>query len=156
MKAKFTAARREHPEFGCRTGAMATMWEGYFIYCRDDPCTRMLTDLGFTFPDPLDAVTGNTYGRSISVERADLLDSEVLVWLLDHPASDTKKLHDGTVYDRQRTVKQGREVLVDQSSDYGNAISFVSPLSLPYVLDRLVPQLAAAVDGDPTTAVPAA
>ena len=34
------------------------------------------------------------------------------------------------------------------------AQSFVTPLSLPYTLDRYVPQLAAAVDGDPKTEVP--
>ena len=37
----------------------------------------------------------------------------------------------------------------------GGATSFVSVLSLPYLLDGLVPMLAAAVDGDPATEVPA-
>ena len=154
VAADFAAVRKEHPEFSGRTGAMATMWEGYFLYGRDDPRTRMLTDLGFTFPERIDKITGDTYGKSVSVERADLLKTDVLVWLLDHPKTDDKALHDGTVYGRQRVVREGREVLIDQGADYGNAISFVTPLTLPYVLDRLVPQLAAAVDGDPATPVP--
>jgi iron complex transport system substrate-binding protein len=33
-------------------------------------------------------------------------------------------------------------------------MAFISVLSLPVVLDRLVPLLAAAVDGDPTTEAP--
>ena len=37
----------------------------------------------------------------------------------------------------------------------GGATSFVSVLSLPYLLDGLVPMLSAAVDGDPATEVPA-
>ena len=34
------------------------------------------------------------------------------------------------------------------------AHSFVTPLSIPYVLERYVPQLAAAVDADPSTVPP--
>ena len=48
---------------------------------------------------------------------------------------------------------QGREVFIVESSDYGNAVSLSTVLSIPYVLDRLVPQLAAAVDGKTTTKV---
>ncbi len=33
----------------------------------------------------------------------------------------------------------------------GGATSFVSVLSLPFLIDELVPRLAAAVDGDPAT-----
>lgn len=35
----------------------------------------------------------------------------------------------------------------------GGATSFVTALSLPFLLDGLVPMLADAVDGDPTTEV---
>jgi iron complex transport system substrate-binding protein len=149
-------ARRQHPGFAGRTAAMATIYQGYFVYGKDDPRTRLLTSLGFTFPADLDAVTGTTFGQSISEERAELLNTDALVWLLEKPAADTRTLHDGTLYGRQPVVKEGREILVDQSADYGNAISFVSVLSLPYVLRRLVPQLAAAVDGNPATTVAAA
>ena len=34
------------------------------------------------------------------------------------------------------------------------ALGYNSPLSRPYLLRRIVPQLAAAVDGDPATKVP--
>lgn len=40
--------------------------------------------------------------------------------------------------------------------DLNGAMSFSSPLSIPYLLDGLVPELSAAVDGDPATAVPSA
>jgi iron complex transport system substrate-binding protein len=35
----------------------------------------------------------------------------------------------------------------------GSAVSLVTPLSRPYVLDRLVPQPARAIDGNPATPV---
>jgi iron complex transport system substrate-binding protein len=37
----------------------------------------------------------------------------------------------------------------------GGATSFVTVLSLPYLLEELVPRLALALDGDPGTVVPA-
>ena len=40
------------------------------------------------------------------------------------------------------------------NGNYYVAHSFVTPLSIPYLLDRYVPQLAAAADGDPKTEPP--
>jgi iron complex transport system substrate-binding protein len=49
---------------------------------------------------------------------------------------------------------EGREVFLDSFDDpLGAATSFITPLSLPFILDELVPQLAAAIDGDPTIEV---
>lgn len=50
-------------------------------------------------------------------------------------------------------AREDREVCVAETSNYGNSVSFVSVLSLPYMLERLVPQLASAVDGDTATKV---
>jgi iron complex transport system substrate-binding protein len=50
-------------------------------------------------------------------------------------------------------VSEGREVGVSNFEPLGEATSFQSVLSLPMLLDGLVPMLAAAVDGDPTTLV---
>ena len=53
--------------------------------------------------------------------------------------------------------QEGREVFVDSfNSTLGGATSFVTVLSLPYLLDGLTPMLAAAIDGDSATTVPAA
>jgi iron complex transport system substrate-binding protein len=51
-------------------------------------------------------------------------------------------------------VEEGREIFLGQLQ--AGAFSFSSVLSLPYLFDSLVPQLAAAADRDPTTEVPPA
>ena len=51
-------------------------------------------------------------------------------------------------------VREDRTVLLGSySGGVSAALGFGSPLSLPYLLDQLVPALAAAADGDPGTAV---
>ncbi|RCG27027.1 hypothetical protein DQ384_27525 [Sphaerisporangium album] len=78
---------------------------------------------------------------------------KTIVWIVGDPATGPAELRQDKLHADLDVVTQAREVLVKESGDYGNALSFVSVLSLPYTLDRLVPQLAAAVDGDPATEV---
>ncbi|WTW94824.1 iron-siderophore ABC transporter substrate-binding protein [Streptomycetaceae bacterium NBC_01309] len=150
---KFAQAAAAHPEFKDRTALMATVYEGQFVFGSQDPRSRILTSLGFKLPPDLDSVIGDQFGANISPERADLLDRDVMVWTVANVDADRGSLHANKLYSDQNVVKQGREVYILETSDYGSATAFVSPLSLPYVLDRLVPQLVAAVDGDPATEV---
>ncbi|MDX6741207.1 iron-siderophore ABC transporter substrate-binding protein [Actinocorallia sp. A-T 12471] len=143
-----------NPSFKGAKALMATPYEGVFVYGGDDPRSQVLTALGFTLPDGLKEAVGDEFGANISEERTDLLDNDVTVWLVGAGDEDGAKLHKNKAYANQRVVKEGREVLIVESSDYGNSISFVSVLSIPYFVERLVPQLAAAIDGDPNTEVP--
>ena len=91
------------------------------------------------------------FGESLSAERTSDLDKvDVAVWL-DLEA-------DAAVQEGLRPDDHGRrgrwfDISADDG-DYYVAHSFVTPLSIPYVLERYVPQLAAAVDGDPATGPP--
>lgn len=132
---------------------MATPYDGIFVFGSQDPRSRVLTDPGFTLPADLDKVIGDEFGANISKERTDLLDTDAIVWIVADPAKDEGKLDRNPLYADLKVAKEDHEVYVKESSDYGNAISFVTVLSLPYTLDRLAPQLAAAVDGKPATRV---
>ncbi|WP_406317273.1 iron-siderophore ABC transporter substrate-binding protein [Streptosporangium sp. NBC_01639] len=153
VEAGFAAARKEHPEFTGAGAVVTTPYEGFFVYGSQDPRSRTLTSLGFTLPADLDKVIGDKFGASISKERSDLLDQDAIVWTVPDIAKDSDTLHKDKVYKDLQVVKQDREIFINENGDYGKAFSFVTVLSLPYVLDRLVPQLAAAVDGDAATKV---
>lgn len=153
VEAKFAAAKQAHPEFAGATAVIATPYEGTFVYGSQDPRSRLLTDLGFTLPKDLDKVIGDSFGANISKERTDLLDQDVAAWIVPDTTGAVAKLHADKLYGDLDVVKQGREVFIKETSDYGNAVSLSTVLSIPYVLDRLVPQLAAAVDGNPATKV---
>jgi len=148
---RFTTVRAEHPEFQGRTALMASPYEGYFIYGTQDPRSRLLTDLGFKLPGGLDQVIGDKFGGTVSAERISLLDQQALVWFPSK--GGTAKLQNDPLYRNLNVRKQGRDIFIEENYDdqlYG-ATSFVSVLSLPIVLDQLVPKLAAAVDGNPAT-----
>ncbi|MFD6550198.1 ABC transporter substrate-binding protein [Streptomyces sp. NPDC058398] len=155
VQADIKAAAAKHPAFAKASAVTATPYEGIFVFGSQDPRSRVLTDLGFTLPSDLDKVIGDEFGANISKERTDLLDTGAIVWIVSDTARDEAKLHKDALYADLKVARQNREVFIKETSDYGNAVSFVTVLSLPYMLDRLVPQLAAAVDGDPATKVPA-
>ncbi|GLF96915.1 iron-siderophore ABC transporter substrate-binding protein [Streptomyces yaizuensis] len=151
VEARIAAAAR--PEFENATAVMGTPYEGIFLYGSQDPRSRLLTDLGFSLPAGLDKAIGGKFGANISKERTDLLDQDAVVWMLGDVEKDGAKLREDPSYGGLKAVKEGREVYIHETSDYGYAATFGTVLSLPYVLDRLVPQLTAAVDGKPETKV---
>ncbi|MEO3977978.1 iron-siderophore ABC transporter substrate-binding protein [Streptomyces sp. CAU 1734] len=141
------------PEFKGRGALMATPYEGMFVFGSQDPRSRLLAQLGFELPKDLDQSIGDKFGANISKERTDLLDQDAVVWMVGDVAKDSAKLHKDASYGDLKVVGEGREVFIHETSDYGNATSMTSVLSIPYVVERLVPQLAAAVDGKPATKV---
>ncbi|MGH8874739.1 MAG: iron-siderophore ABC transporter substrate-binding protein [Acidimicrobiia bacterium] len=150
---RFARIRQEHPELVGATAVAATPYEGIYVFGPQDARGRLLSDLGFELPPELAEIAGDEFGGNLSPERADLLDVDVVVWL---DADDAEGPLGGPLYSQLPVHTEGREVFLD-SYDHplGGATSFVSILSLPYLLDGLVPMLEAAVDGDPTTEVPA-
>jgi len=150
VKDQIAQAAADHPEFEGKTAAVITPYEGLFVYGPEDPRSRMLVDLGFTFPEILKSDDGE-FGVSISSERtADLDQVDVAVWLDLETDQQVKK-----IFDQTSTSEEGRWFdISDANGDYYVAHSFVTPLSIPYVLERYVPQLAAAADGDPGTKPP--
>jgi iron complex transport system substrate-binding protein len=55
------------------------------------------------------------------------------------------------MYPGLNVAKQGRDVFLEQDDPLQAALSFSTVLSLPFVIDNLVPRIAAGIDGDPVT-----
>ena len=151
VEQRLADVREEHPEFVGATSIVATPYEGIFIYGVEDPRGRLLQSLGFELPKDLTEAAESEFGGNLSVEKAELLDVDAIIWL---DPEDADGPLGGPVYASLAVHTEGREVFLDSFDDpVGAATSFVTVLSLPYLLDHLVPKLAAAVDGDPATAV---
>ncbi|MFC6706088.1 iron-siderophore ABC transporter substrate-binding protein [Flexivirga alba] len=157
VKSDLAAAKKSHPQFIGKTAIVATPYEGAYIYGPSDIRSQIQHALGFTFPARFKDIGGKTFGGSISAERTKEIDFDVVVWL-DSPADVKSKL--GGLYEQTKAYKEGRTIYVPSSigdgkkvSTYSSAFSMVTPLSIPWVLKRYVPQLAAAVDGKTSTKV---
>ena len=151
VKSRINEEAAAHPEFAGQTAAVVTPYEGLFVYGPEDPRSRMLVDLGFELPPIITDADDSEFGISLSSERtSDLGDVGAVVWLDLTADQQVQKVFEGTT-----AHEEGRWLDISNADgDYYVAHSFVTPLSIPYVLDSYVPQLAAAADGDPATEIP--
>jgi iron complex transport system substrate-binding protein len=152
-EALFAKATAANPAFKGASALFATTYEGYYVYGPKDARGRFLQSLGFVLPADLASVTGEDFGANISKERIDLLDTDVLIWLVDDYAKDKAAVQGDPLYAALAVKKEGRDLFLTNTEELGNASSFVSVLSLPFLLEGIVPQLAQAIDGDPATEV---
>jgi iron complex transport system substrate-binding protein len=153
-KQLFADAIADHPEFEGATASVTFFFEGQpGAYASQDSRSRTLTDLGFTIPADLDELAGESFFASFSAEDLSPIETDVVVWIgLGEDA--TAEVRDLATRPNTRMFQEGREIVADDL--LSGAFSHASPLSLEYVIEQLVPELALAVDGDPATVVPSA
>lgn len=144
VEERFAQAREQYPEFEGMRGVTATLYEGIWVYGPEDPRGRFLSTLGFESPEWVAEVSGNRFGGSISLEKSELLDIDVVIWL---DSAETVADIAGPVYQNLAIHREGREVFLDDAAEpvLTSATSFVTVLSLPYLLDELAPRLAEAM-----------
>ncbi|HEY5979306.1 MAG TPA: ABC transporter substrate-binding protein [Microlunatus sp.] len=108
--------------------------------------TSFLTDLGFTIPESFSKFVDDQVAQAqIPAEDTGVLnDAKVLVWTTD-VAGDGVDIQQDEVLGKLDAVKEGRSVYT--GDELASAIYFSTILSLPYVLDRLVPELEKVLPG---------
>lgn len=157
VEASILAARGANPNFEGASIAFASPAAGqgqYWVFSPNTPPLRFLTSLGFVFPEQLAALVGDRDAVEISSEQIQLLDVDVLIWQVGSE-EEKASLQSNPLYQQLGLNQEGRDIFFVGYADtlYG-ALSFSTVLSLPYAVEHLVPQLAAAVDGDPATTIP--
>ncbi|KIR64610.1 MULTISPECIES: iron-siderophore ABC transporter substrate-binding protein [Micromonospora] len=135
---------------GART-VFASTYEGqYYLFSPETTASKVLLDLGLTMSPEVTTLTDNAnQSATISRERFDLTDVDVAVWSEAATDPGVATLLGDPLYTRLDVHTQRREVFL--GTEANGALAFSSVLSLPYVLDKIVPALAAAADGDPAT-----
>lgn len=140
---RFAAVRKDHPEFAEQTAAVVDPGQQtFYAFGKDDPRGRFLSDLGYAAPDEVNKIIGDQFGAEISPERIDVLDLDRLVLLAD--AETRQWLAANKLYQQLTVTKDKRtlEIPYYEEPFAGAAMAYNTPLSVPYALDNLVPQLA--------------
>lgn len=151
IDARFADAAEANPEFAGKSIVFLqnAIYDGAAIAYQDGLSTDFLTDLGFTIPSEIDAYApeDSSGGQAnIPVENLDVLNAaDVLIWGTESD-DDITALEDEPFVTAISAMQNDSVVYTDGIT--AGAIYFTSALSLPYVLDSLVPALAEAVAGD--------
>ena len=102
---------------------------------------HILTQLGFSIPDEITEIAGDSFYADISAEQVSLLDNDLLAYIV--PEADRPTVEDTPLWQSMTVVQDGRTVWIDEA--LAGAMGFSSTLSLPYALAALVPQIEAAL-----------
>ncbi|HWA19851.1 MAG TPA: iron-siderophore ABC transporter substrate-binding protein [Devosia sp.] len=146
---RFAEIRAAHPDWQGKTAAVGFYWNDMpGAYRSIDSRARLLESLGLKTPAAIDAMgKPDDFYVSFSAEDLSPLDADVLIWFEEFTKAEAVKLRP-----TMRAYKEGREIFVGNL--ISGAFSFSSLLSINYTLDKLVPLIELAIDGDPNTAVP--
>ena len=140
-----------HPDWQGKTAVVAYAWGDAGTpgaYTSWDVRAQVLEDLGFVTPDAVDALVADSHDFYTYLSPEDLspLDADLLVWVTSDTWDAVKGLKARPFLGATR---DGRDVFV--GPELTGAFSFASLLSLPYAIERMVPMIEAALDGDPET-----
>ncbi len=149
IRERLAAVAAEHPEWQGLTAAVAGAFEGEVgAYTSADIRPLLLAEMGFEVPEAIDARVGaNEFWVTFSQEDLAPLDADLLVWIDGEDGFAAVEALAARPF--LAAHQEGREVFLGE--EITAAFSHGSLLSLPLVIDRLVPMIEAALDGDPQT-----
>ncbi|WP_062461692.1 ABC transporter substrate-binding protein [Demequina soli] len=153
VDAQFKAVRDAHPEWAGKTSQVGGYYEGQaFVYAASDTRNQFLANLGLD----VSSVPGTDAAwLQISAEKLDVIGNlDSVVWQVATDPTTQASLEALPLFASLNSTKVGGNVWITDSVLEG-AFFANSPSSITYSLNAFVPQLEAALDGDPATKVPA-
>jgi iron complex transport system substrate-binding protein len=145
IKELTTKAAADHPEFKGKTLSILSYGAENYVYTPGDPRVQIMNEMGFVNSPGVEALektnSKKEFALTVSKERLNDLDADVVVGYID--GLTPEKFAADKVYASLPSYKQGSTYLMaDQQVISG--MSAVSVLSVPWVLDKILPGLAKA------------
>ncbi|UYQ77767.1 ABC transporter substrate-binding protein [Glutamicibacter sp. JL.03c] len=147
-KDAFADAVTEHPDWEGLTAVTVISMNGEFgVYAPTDNRGRFMDSLGFGATKEAAEITGDEFWGAVSEERLDLLDTADVIVVLEGNDAAQEAFANSSTFQQLSAVKEGRIVEVTDE-DTVMAMSASTVTSIPYALERLVPEIEKAVQGD--------
>jgi iron complex transport system substrate-binding protein len=146
-------ACEQNPQFAGKSIAVVYGYSAgsYGYYIDQDPRARFFTDLGFVVPEELLEIAGDSFYADVSNERLDLLDQDLIVFVgLQFIEGGQEAIEAEPLFGQLNAVQDGRIIYI--ANDFDDALQFSTVLSVPYVLDGVMPELEAVFPADGETA----
>ncbi len=93
-------------------------------------------------------IRSSAWGGQLSTERVDLLDTDMIIWLME--GDGRKTVEANKAYTSLAVHREGRRSSPSRGQRLRGLV-LLTVLSVGYLVEQLTPRLAAAVDGDPGT-----
>ena len=146
VESSLAQVRTTYPQFQGTTVSVAYKTaETYGYYTGQDGRGRFFTDLVFVVPDEQDDLAGDSFYYYLSEERVDVLDTDLLVFL-------ALQFYEGGSEVAREIISSDPllsqlEVVIDDrvffvSDEYDDALQFSTVLSLQFLLENMVPEIA--------------
>lgn len=142
VNAKIKAAAS--PDFaGKKVASAAKFGDAYGAYLPGDGRFDILGDLGFVNNPPIESLQSNGFFATVPAEKISSLDADVAV--IQPIGFTLAQTQADPLIKSLKVVKDGRAIFLDPESELYGAWGASSALSIPVVIDQLVPQLTEAV-----------
>jgi len=135
--AQIADAAAAHPDWAGQTANFVVpAADGtWYAYTDQDSRGRLLTELGFTIPQPILDLAGDLFYAQGSGENLALVDADLVAYVTE----ERDEVDALPLWQSIPAVADGRSLFVDEG--LAGAMSFATTLSLPYAIDGLVPQI---------------
>jgi len=145
IKDRIAKVAAEHPEFKDKTITVGSFGAENYVYMPGDPRVQILNEMGFVNAPGVDTLqaanTKKEFAVTVSKEKVPDVDADVLVAYVD--GSGAQKFAADPVYSSLAAVKRG-SVYAMEDQQVISGMSAVSVLSVPWVLDKILPSLSKA------------
>jgi iron complex transport system substrate-binding protein len=144
IDAELARVKKDNPGWANQTVVVADPSEPgvYAAFTATDPKAQLLRDMGFKLSDEVTKIGGKENAAVLSAERLDVLDVDRLV-LLATDGTVRPRVEKDPAFAALKVAKEKRTTWLSYTDDppIGGALTFVTPLSVPWAIDQLATQL---------------
>ncbi|WP_433136459.1 iron-siderophore ABC transporter substrate-binding protein [Actinomadura nitritigenes] len=146
-EAKIASVKTSHPGLQGKGFALTSVFPSGDIgvmKSKDDTSVKLFQQFGMVLPDKLSKLPGDGFAAELSMEKLPVLDTDVLLSYYNDDPATQKKFEGNKLFSGLPVVERGSYVRLDLKAFW--PLRTPTALSVPYVVDQVVPRIAKAAD----------